>query len=304
MQGSLEFTPQVGVPLRIAPALDLVLAPNASPMTYLGTNTYVIGQASVAIIDPGPDNSRHLDALVACIGDRPVSHILVTHSHLDHAPLARPLQDITGAPILAFGDSDAGKSRIMRRLAEASPIGGGEGVDRSFTPDHQLADNQTVTGPWGTITALHTPGHMGNHLCFRWDDVVFTGDHVMGWASSLVSPPDGDLTDFMASCRRLQTIAAKLFCPGHGAPIADPAGRLAWLITHREGREAQILAALMQGPLAVAEIARAVYSDVPRALLAAAERNVLAHLIDLHERGRVAASPMLCATATFRQLPV
>lgn len=299
MTAGPEFAPQAGAPLPLLPGLDLILAPNPTPMTYLGTNTYVLGTDRLAIIDPGPNDPRHLRALLDRIGKGRVTHILVTHSHMDHSPLARPLQKITGAPVYAFGDSDAGKSPIMTQLSAQGATGGGEGIDRQFAPDHLLADSQTVTGAWGKITALHTPGHTGNHLCFIWDDVVFTGDHVMGWASSLVSPPDGDLSDFMASCRRLQTIPAQRYFPGHGAPIADPQGRLAWLIAHRENREAQIRMALSHGPKTVAAVAQHVYADVPVGLLAAAERNVFAHLIDLHLRGRVTARPVLCATATF-----
>ncbi|MEL6685701.1 MAG: MBL fold metallo-hydrolase, partial [Pseudomonadota bacterium] len=204
-----------------------------------------------------------------------------------------------GAPIYAFGDSNAGRSTVMTQLAQDGLAGGGEGIDRHFKPDVTLSNGQVLTGDWGEITAIHTPGHIGNHLCFAWRDTIFTGDHVMGWASSLVSPPDGDLTDFMASCARLGTYEAAIYYPGHGAPIHDPKGRLAWLVEHRLAREAQILSVLSHQPLDVPEITAQVYQDLAPALRPAAARNVFAHLVDLHERGEVTAHPALSTNASF-----
>ncbi|MCK0094580.1 MBL fold metallo-hydrolase [Yoonia sp. F2084L] len=294
-----EFTPIAGQPFALAEDLALVLAPNPSPMTCLGTNTYLLGRETLAIIDPGPDDAAHLAALKMAIAGRPVSHILLTHSHLDHSPLAAPLSGLTGAPTYAFGDSAAGRSAVMARLAKAGLAGGGEGIDDAFAPDQCLRDGDTVAGSWGRVTALHTPGHIGNHLCFVWGRAVFTGDHIMGWSSSLVSPPDGDLTDFMASCDKLKNVTADIYYPGHGAPVLDPAARLAWLIAHRKTREAQILDALQAQPATAQEVTKEVYTDVSSALLGAAERNVFAHLVDLHERGKVTAEPHLSATARF-----
>ena len=299
MMNPAEFAPIAGHPLHLAPMLTLVLAPNPSPMTHLGTNTYVVGDRDVVIIDPGPDDAGHLAALMDVIGQRQVRHILMTHSHLDHSPLARPLAAATKAPICAFGDSLAGRSNIMGELARQGLAGGGEGIDHDFQPDVILEDGAVLSGTWGHLRALHTPGHIGNHLCFVWGDAVFTGDHVMGWASSLVSPPDGDLTDFMASCRRLQTIGAALFYPGHGAPVDSPAERLAWLIDHRKGREHQILETLKGRPFDIPALTRAIYNDVPDPLLPAAARNVFAHLIDLHQRQCVTAHPALGLEAEF-----
>jgi glyoxylase-like metal-dependent hydrolase (beta-lactamase superfamily II) len=178
-------------------------------------------------------------------------------------------------------------------------VGGGEGIDHAFQPDETIADGAVIAGNWGQVTAHHTPGHIGNHLCFAWGDAMFTGDHVMGWASSLVSPPDGDLTDFMASCDTLAAISSEVYYPGHGAPIDRPMERVQWLITHRKAREAQILEALQDGLMSVRQITHAVYHDVQPALLPAAERNVLAHLIDLHTRGKITAHPALSAEAEF-----
>jgi glyoxylase-like metal-dependent hydrolase (beta-lactamase superfamily II) len=294
-----DFAPIAGKPLALADDLQLVLAPNPSPMTYLGTNTYILGRETLAIIDPGPDNPDHLAALVAAIAGRPVSHILLTHSHLDHSPLAATLRDRLGALTYAFGDSRAGRSAVMRQLADEGLAGGGEGIDHAFSPDCTLKDGEVLSGSWGDITALHTPGHIGNHLCFVWNDAIFTGDHVMGWASSLVSPPDGDLTDFMASCSKLQGHGARIYYPGHGAPVMQPAARLAWLIDHRKKREAQILTTLTEKPATPAHITGAVYHDLAPGLTKAAERNVFAHLVDLYTRGIVSAAPQLATGATF-----
>ncbi|MEL6681264.1 MAG: MBL fold metallo-hydrolase [Pseudomonadota bacterium] len=293
----------VGKPMALQPGLSCVLAPNPSPMTFWGTNTYLVGDQSLAIIDPGPNNESHLEALVAAIAGRHVSHILLTHSHLDHSPLARPLAERVDAPILAFGPSGTGQSPVMAELAARGLTGGGEGIDKVFVPDRVVSDGQVITGPWGQVQALHTPGHIGNHLCFQWQDAIFTGDHVMGWASSLVSPPDGDLTDFMRSCRKLQGLTANTYYPGHGPPVTNPSARLDWLVSHRLGREQQILDVLSNGQMSIPVLTRRIYDDVAPALLPAAERNVFAHLIDLVGRGLVTALPQLSVLAEFRRQP-
>lgn len=298
MQDDME-KPQPGSPVTLADELTMVLAPNPSPMTHWGTNTYLLGDSRLAVIDPGPDDARHLAALRAAIRGRPVSHILVTHAHLDHAPLARALSRETGAPVLAFGDASAGRSAVMQDLAKSGLVGGGEGVDTGFCPDETLADGDRIAGDGWTLEALHTPGHMGNHLCFLWEDSAFSGDHVMGWASSLVSPPDGDLTDFMAACHRLAATGVTRLWPGHGGPVASAQERIAELIAHRRARETQIRAALVDAPGTAAEIAARVYTDIPPPLLPAAERNVLAHLIDLRERDLARTETPLTTAARF-----
>ncbi|CUH81933.1 hydroxyacylglutathione hydrolase [Tritonibacter multivorans] len=297
--------PRAGEARTLEPGVRVILAPNPSPMTFWGTNTYLVGQGrDVAVIDPGPAQEAHLAAILAALapGQR-VSHIVVTHSHLDHSPLARQLAQQTGAPVLAFGASDAGKSPVMQALSDAGLAGGGEGVDAGFTCDQTLSHQDTLAGEGWTLRCLHTPGHMGNHICLALGDAVFSGDHVMGWASSLVSPPDGDLTDFMASCRLLQRDTWRVFYPAHGAPISAPNERLAWLIDHRLSREAEILAATQAGAPTVEEITKVVYQDTPTALLPAAERNVFAHLVDLVGRGRIQAMPRLELNAKFTVIP-
>ncbi len=293
------FAPQIGLPFPLAGDLHLVLAPNPSPMTNLGTNTYLLGTNEVAVIDPGPAIPAHLDALIAAIDGRRVSHIIVTHSHIDHSPLSRALADETGAKVFGFGDRSAGRSTIMQHLAKEGYMGAGEGMDLEFTPDLLLRDGQTLQVAGKPMQAIHTPGHIGNHLCLSWGNAVFTGDHVMGWATSLVSPPDGDMTDFVASCRRLQSVPAEIFYPGHGAPVTDPAKRLVALIEHRLSREAQILETLGRGNYTVLGLTQAIYTDVIPALFPAASRNVFAHLVDLHQRGLVTALPSLTKDAVF-----
>ncbi|WP_299282357.1 MBL fold metallo-hydrolase [uncultured Tateyamaria sp.] len=296
------FDPVPGQVELLEPGLCRIVAPNPSPMTYRGTNTYLVGGRDLAVIDPGPDDPTHLDAiLTACGPDARITHIVVTHSHLDHAPLAGRLSQATGAPTYGFGPASAGRSAVMERLAQTDLVGGGEGIDTAFVPDHIVGDGAQIIGSDWTLDIIHTPGHLGNHICLGLGDACLTADHVMGWASSLVSPPDGDLTDFMASCDHLNNWRDwRVFYPGHGAPITDPHGRLDWLITHRRAREAAILDALRKGPATATQIAQAVYTDTPPALLGAATRNVLAHLIDLAGKSQVAAQGTLHADAVFQ----
>jgi len=296
-----DFNPVIGVAEELEEGLRRLLAPNPSPMTYRGTNTYLLGERDIAVIDPGPDDPRHLEAILNALhpGQR-ISHIIVTHAHLDHSPLARALSARVDAPVYAYGDYLAGRSAVMDQLAAGGLAGGGEGTDTQFVPDICIADNEVIQGDGWALRALWTPGHFGNHLSFHWQDAVFTGDLVMGWASSLVSPPDGDLTDFMRSCEMLQEIPAQRYHAGHGAVVTEPDERLSWLLNHRKGREASILAAL-EGQVATAqELAARIYTDTPPALIPAATRNVFAHLVDLSGKRMVVAETELSADAAFR----
>ncbi|KEJ97673.1 Glyoxylase, beta-lactamase superfamily II [Pseudosulfitobacter pseudonitzschiae] len=298
-----DFDPAIGVAETLEPGLRRIVAPNPSPMTYRGTNTYLLGTRGLAVIDPGPEDQAHLEAILSAVGpDQRITHIIVTHTHLDHSPLARPLAERTGAPVLAFGGPHAGRSAVMEELARGESVGGGEGIDTKFVCDIEVPDGTRIDGDGWTLDAIHTPGHIGNHLCLGWGDACLTADHVMGWATSLVSPPDGDLTDFMASCARLQARDWRVFYPGHGAPVTKPAARLDWLVDHRLSREASILHHLSQGPATAAALAAAIYTETPPALQGAATRNVLAHLVDLTGKGRAAPVGKLTATATFKAL--
>jgi len=286
---------------QLSPGLRRIVAPNPSPMTLDGTNTFLLGETDLAVIDPGPDSAAHLDAILAALGPgQRITHILVTHSHLDHSPLARPLSQATGAPVLAAGPSDWGRSAAMQALADGGLIGGGEGVDADFTPDRCLADGERIEAAGWQIEALHTPGHMANHLSFAWNGTLFCGDLVMGWSTSLISPPDGDLTAFRASLARLIARDERIFYPAHGEAVTDPVHRCRALLDHRAGREGQILRALGRGAATPAELTARIYIDIDPQLMPVAERNVLAHLIDLTERKIATPLGDLTATARFR----
>ncbi|MEM8841239.1 MAG: MBL fold metallo-hydrolase [Pseudomonadota bacterium] len=272
---------------------------NVSPMTFTGTQSYLVGSGDVAVIDPGPMRDGHLGRLLAALEpDERISHIFVTHSHLDHSPGATWLADRTGAPVLAFGPHGAGMSTVMRGLPD---LGGGEGADPDFLPDRRLTDGATVAhGDW-SLSALHTPGHLSNHLSFALGDtgIVFTGDTVMGWATTLVSPPDGDMAAFMGSLARLSERTDRVFLPGHGSAVTDPAGMLAHQTAHRKARARQVLQALEQGPSDPATLTRRIYTDVDPKLLPAARRNVLSTLIWMIEDGKVDARGAIASDAQF-----
>lgn len=297
--------------MQVCPGVRRILAPNPSPMTHWGTNTYLVGEGAVTVIDPGPGMPDHLDAILAGLepGEH-VARILVTHAHLDHSPLARVLSEATGAPVLGFGAAEAGRSPVMEALAADGLAGGGEGVDRGFRPDVAVGDGEVVEiGEGRRMTALWTPGHFAGHLCFALDgpkpedgSVVFTGDHVMGWASTMISPPDGDLTAFMASCARLARRRDRLYLPAHGAPVQRPGERLDWLMRHRRDREAQVLGALAAGAATIDTLVERIYTETDARLLKAAGRNVFAHLVDLETRGLTRATPKLAPDATFERV--
>lgn len=277
-----------------------ILAANPSPLTGPGTNTFLIGNQQVAVIDPGPDDPDHIAAIVAA-GQGRISHIFVTHSHLDHSGGTARLVRETGAPVHAFGPALSGRSPVMKQLAASGLIGGGEGMDLGFTPDIQMSHGSTVETPEWTLQAIHTPGHCGNHLSFLWNDTLFCGDIVMGWSSTLISPPDGDLADYFRSLDLILELSPKRLLPAHGFPITAPAARLAELAQHRRDRTAQIIAALKEGPASASDLAARIY-DIPPHLQPAARRNVLAHLVALTTLGAIKAQPELTETAQFHLL--
>jgi glyoxylase-like metal-dependent hydrolase (beta-lactamase superfamily II) len=264
-----------------------ILAPNPGPMTYRGTNTYIIGDNELAIIDPGPLIDEHFDNILKVIDERPVKFIFLTHSHIDHSPLAKQLSNKLGTQIFAFGPSDSGLSKVMLLLIAEGYKSLAEGIDNEFIPDHFIKDGDKFILGNKNIKVIYTPGHMGNHVCFQYDEILFSGDHVMDWATSMVSPPYGDLTQFMASCRMLQTKQFDLFLPGHGEPVRNPSERLNFIISHRLDREEQIISTIKNTPMTAIEITKIIYTEIDQRLIPAATRNVFAHLIDLKKRGIV-----------------
>lgn len=278
-----------------------LLAGNPSPMTGTGTNSYLLhGPTGAVLIDPGPALPAHRDAILAALDGRPLQAILVTHAHLDHTALVPEIAMATGAAIYAYGRADEGRSPLMQQLMSEGLTGGGEGVDAGFAPDMRLVDGQILQLAGLRIEVLHTPGHMAGHLSFALGDQLFSGDHVMGWSTSIVSPPDGDMGAYMAAIARMSQRPWRMFLPGHGPAIADPAARLAELTHHRKSREAAILTALQSGPATASALASAIYTETPKGLLPAATRNILAHLIDLHSKNKITPLGPLTAEAFFK----
>ena len=268
-----------GVPVTLEPLVTRVLAPNPSPFTYTGTQTHLVGTCDLAVIDPGPDDRTHLDALIAAIAGRPVTAIVITHHHRDHSPLSRALQGATGAPIVGaapFALLDDGPR------ADAA-------FDRDYQPDRVLVEGDTMTGEGWTLQAIETPGHTSNHLAFTLPEAqaLFPGDHVMGWSTTVVSPPDGDMTSYMASLEKLLGRNERVYYPGHGDAIERPQRLVRGLLGHRKQREGQILRLLREASQPIAAMLPRMYAGLDPRLLPAAERSVLAHLYDLQARGMV-----------------
>lgn len=262
----------------VTPLVRRVVARNPGPFTFKGTGTYIVGRGKLAIIDPGPDDQDHLHALLAGLSGERVTHILVTHTHIDHSPLSRALAKKTGARIYAYGPHPS-----------YSTDTGEAGGDRNFHPDDILRDGDKIAGENWSIEVLHTPGHASNHLCFalKEESVLFTGDHVMGWSTSVVSPPDGDMAAYIGSLRLLLTRSDRTYFPTHGPKIDEPQAYVRALIEHRIEREAEVLAALDSGPSTIENIVARVYVGLPENLVKAAGRSVHSHLIDLERRGAV-----------------
>lgn len=293
--------PRAGEMVELAPGLRRIIAPNPSPMTYWGTNTYVLGRGAVTLVDPGPNIAAHAKAILSGLAKgETIARILVTHSHVDHSPLARPMAEAAGVPVYAYGNAEAGRSEVMRALVAEGLASGGEGVDSAFAPDICLADGAPLDiGNGEEVTAVWTPGHFANHLSFAYGGALLSGDHIMGWASTMISPPDGDLSAFFASCEMLLARGETTYYPGHGAPVADGPARTREMVAHRKAREAEILASLAKGAKTPRALTQEIYQDTPPALHGAAMRNVFAHLIDLTNKEKTAPSGALSEAAEF-----
>ncbi|MCP5432064.1 MAG: MBL fold metallo-hydrolase [Alphaproteobacteria bacterium] len=266
----------------VAPGIRRLVAKNPGPFTYTGTGTYVIGRGEVAVVDAGPRDEAHVAALLEALRGERITHQLITHTHLDHSPAAALVKQATGAPTWAFAAH--GEARAEEGVAVE------EGGDFDFRPDRRVKDGEEIVGAGWRVRAIHTPGHTSNHLCFALEETgdLFTGDHVMGWSTTVVSPPDGDMAAYMASLEKLLAREDRVLWPTHGPPVRETKPFLAYLIRHREAREAAILSAIAEGHGAIPDMVASIYRDVDKRLHAAAARSVLAHLVKLAREGRVA----------------
>ena len=296
-----------GVCTRLTPLVRRVICNNPGPFTYTGTTSFIVGNGVVAIIDPGPDNAEHLDALLNALDPGEiVSHILVTHTHSDHSPLAQALKEKTGAEVCGYANTDSSSSgsQIDTKVAieDANFVEMEEAIQRDFNPDIPLQHQDILNGPDWTLEAIHTPGHISNHLCFSLHEekTVFTGDHIMGWATSVIVPPDGNMADYMASLAYLLNYDIDLLRPTHGPAIENPDTFINAYITHRQNREEQILGQLAQGVTQIPDMIPVLYADTDKRLYPAAAMSVLAHLEGLVSTGKVACDNQIKLYSDFR----
>lgn len=273
-----------GAITRLSPLVRRVVAPNPGPFTFTGTCAYIVGEGDVALIDPGPDDEAHRAALLDAVKAERVTHILVTHTHKDHSPGARALSRATGAPVWGCAAHVAIEDHPSGRL-DASH-------DTDYAPDVEMADGDTLQGAGFALTAVHTPGHASNHLCFALaeEGTLFSGDHVMAWSTTVVAPPDGDMAAYMASLERLAARMEETYYPGHGSPATSARRYVRGLASHRRQRETAILARIAAGDADIATIVARIYSGLDPRLVRAASLSVLAHLQDMTARGLVTSS--------------
>jgi glyoxylase-like metal-dependent hydrolase (beta-lactamase superfamily II) len=278
---------------QVSPNVRRLIAHNPSPFTYAGTGTYVVGRGKVAVIDPGPASSEHIDNLLRGLGNESVSHILITHTHLDHSPGARLLKERTGAATYGFGPH-GGSERPEDKVEE--------GADFAFVPDVKVAHGDVLDSDGFSIEAVHTPGHCSNHLCFQLqaEKLLFSGDHVMGWSTSVISPPDGNMADYLRSLNLLLGRDDARYLPTHGPAIEDPKPLVAAFIAHRHARERQILECLQAGPQTIQEMVPNMYAAVSKALYPAAARSVYAHVLHMLGTGALATDEPATLKATYR----
>ncbi|MDP3174931.1 MAG: MBL fold metallo-hydrolase [Phenylobacterium sp.] len=268
---------------QVSPLIRRVVANNPGPFTYVGTGTYIIGRGEVAVIDPGPDIEEHLEAILRAVEGERVTHIMITHHHLDHSPLAAPLKARTGATIYGCA--------VTKVVEDDGGVKTEAGHDMDFKPDVSLCDGGEVSGPGWTLESIPTPGHTSNHICFalKEENALFTGDHIMGWSTTVITPPDGDMGDYMESLDRIRVREFDTLWPTHGPPVREVTPFIDAYIAHRREREAQIEQALAAGPSRIRDMVPVLYAAVDPRLHPAAARSVLGHMIDLVRRGRVVA---------------
>jgi glyoxylase-like metal-dependent hydrolase (beta-lactamase superfamily II) len=277
---------------KASPRIRRVIANNPGPFTYLGTGVYIVGSGEVAVIDPGPVIEEHFDALKRALDGEKVSHVLVTHSHMDHSPLAHPLAEWAGCQVYAGGPAIPSESEVRMEA----------GDDLRFTPDVRVKDGDIFRGPDWTIEAIATPGHTSNHVCFalKEENALFSGDHVMGWSTTVISPPDGHMGDYFASLDKVRRRGFSTIWPTHGPPVTDVAPFLDAYITHRHARERAIIDRLRAGDTRIPDMVAVIYRDVDKRLHPAACHSVLAHVIHLVETGRVKADGPLGLATDYR----
>ncbi|WP_297696280.1 MBL fold metallo-hydrolase [Phenylobacterium sp.] len=268
---------------QVSPLIRRVICNNPGPFTYLGTGTYIVGRGEAAVIDPGPDDPAHLEAILGALEGERVTAIVITHHHADHSPLAAPLKARTGAPIYGCA--------VARHEADDSGVRMEAGHDLGFRPDVSLCGGGEVKGPGWTLEAIPTPGHTSNHLCYALpeENACFTGDHIMGWSTTVITPPDGDMTDYLASLQRIRARGFATLWPTHGPPIRGVGAFIDAYLEHRQERIDQILGALKTGPATISELVPRLYADVDAKLWPAASRSMLAAMIHLVREGRLKA---------------
>ncbi|QIO52956.1 MBL fold metallo-hydrolase [Rhizobium leguminosarum bv. trifolii] len=293
----LAFEPAYGQAVPVVAGVERVTVNNPGPFTFFGTNSYIVGASSVAVIDPGPEDEAHFQALMAALAGRAVTHIVVSHTHRDHSPLAKRLQAATGA--VTVGQGPHRPARPLRE-GEINPFS--ESSDLSCVPDITLGDGESLSGDGWALSAVLTPGHTANHAAFALAgrDILFSGDHVMAWSTSIVAPPDGSMADYMESLDRLIARDDRLLLPGHGGPVTEPASFLRALKAHRLRREQAVLARVQAGDRQIAEMVKVIYRDTDPKLHGAAALSVLAHIEDLLERGEIAADGPPSLAALYR----
>ncbi|WP_206419991.1 MBL fold metallo-hydrolase [Minwuia thermotolerans] len=287
-----EMDFEYGEPDRLSPLIRRVVCRNPGAFTFMGTGTYIIGEGRVAIVDAGPADPNHIAAVLKAVEGETVTHQLVTHTHVDHSPGARLIKEATGAETWAYGPHGSGKDGPKVE----------EGGDFDFVPDHQVRDGDVIEGDGWSVECVHTPGHTSNHICFglREEKALFTGDHIMGWSTTIVSPPDGDMTDYFASLDKLLARDDVRYYPTHGVPIDNVHDFVRAYRAHRQLREQQILEVLADGPKTIPEMVAVMYADVDRSLHRAAARSVFAHLLHMTGDGRVKADGEPTANAAYR----
>lgn len=280
----LDFTSPTDRCETLTPLVRRIVAGNGGPFTFTGTCTYIVGRGQVAIIDPGPDVAGHREAIVAALAGEMVTDIVVSHTHLDHSPGARPLQAVVGGRVVGCGPHRHARSLADGEVATTEGSG-----DWNYTPDHELYDGTEIAGPGWTLQALSTPGHTANHLAFALpeEQALFSADHVMAWSTTFIGPPDGSMADYMASLDKLKGRGETVYWPGHGGPVREPQRFVRALIHHRRQREASILGRIAAGDRTIRAMVGAIYQGLAPALVGAAALSIFAHLEDLVARGLV-----------------